>query len=162
MAREKGARQRFAERACLKERRNGKITRGNSADWEGAMGTLRSVWDRLKGFLAQALQGKARAPGAKADAKKMASAVQQFTAHFLPVFAEIDKHYKAKAQIEIGLKKSADAGLKLVQALKQQVVAADKDGFTTGDLRESLEGRLDEMIDRLTELKQNGFGVQWD
>jgi hypothetical protein len=142
MAREKGGRQRFAERACPRQRRNGKIGQGNIAAGEGAMGTLRSVWDRLKGFLAQALQGKGRAPGAKADPKKMASAVQQFTSHFQPVFAEIDKHYKAKAQIEVNLKKSADSGLKLVQALKQQVVAADKDGFTTGDLRESLEGRL--------------------
>jgi len=126
------------------------------------MGTLRSVWDRLKALLAQALQGKGRAPGAKADPKKMASAVQQFTTHFQAVFADIDRHYKAKAQIEAGLKTSADQALKLVQALKQQVVAADKDGFATGGLQESLEGRLDEMIDRLTELKHNGFGVPWD
>src|SRR5690348_18103928 len=100
------------------------------------MGTLRNVWDRLKALLAQALQGKGRAPGAKADPKRMASAVQQFTTHFQPVFAEIDKHYKAKAQIEASLKTSADQALKLVQALKQQVTAADKDGFTTGGLQE--------------------------
>jgi hypothetical protein len=42
------------------------------------------------------------------------------------------------------------------------VVAADKDGYTTGDLKENLEGRIAGMLDRLNELKTDGFQVQWD
>jgi len=126
------------------------------------MGTIHDVWERLKALLASALQGKARAPNAKADPKKLATPVQQFTTKFLAALGEIDKAYKAKAQIEIGLKKAADDALKLTQALKQQIDAANKDGLTEGQLRENLEGRLVEMTDRLKELKSLGFSVQWD
>ena len=126
------------------------------------MGTLRNVWERLTALLALALQAKGRAPTAKADPKKVAGAVQQFTTHFLPLFAQIEKQYKAKQQIEVGLKKAAEDALKLAQTLKQQIDAANKDGFTDGELRENLGGRLEEIIDRLRELKNDGFSVQWD
>jgi hypothetical protein len=55
------------------------------------------------------------------------------------------------------LKKTVDEALKAVKALKQQVVAADKDGYATGDLKENLDGRIDEMLDRLNELKNEGL-----
>jgi len=126
------------------------------------MGTLRNVWARLKALLALAALGKARAASATADPKKMASLVQQFTTRFLPLFAQIESHYKQKAQIEAKLKKTVDEALKLTQALKQQIDAANKNGFTEGRVREDLDGRLEEITDRLKDLKKDGFQVQWD
>ena len=114
------------------------------------MGTLRNVWNRLKALLDSAVRGKP--PAAKAD-PQLTAAVQQFTTNFLRAFAQIEKQYKDKAAIEADLKKSTAEALKLVQTLKQKVaVVGDSD----------LDGRVDEMADRLKELNRDGFQVQWD
>jgi hypothetical protein len=126
------------------------------------MGTLTNVWKRLSDFFALAVQGKGRAANAKVDAKKVNAAVQKFNQEFQPVLAEIEKHYKAHKTVQDALKKTSEGGFKLVQALKTQIVAANKDGYTQGDLKDDLEGRLSELSDRLKDLKEDGFRVPWD
>jgi hypothetical protein len=126
------------------------------------MGTLRSVWSRLKPLLLAAMQSEPGA-GAKADPKKSAALVKQFMAQFASVMTELEAIYKVKAQVDARFKKTSDDGLKLLQPFLQQVDAAHKLGFNPDNSQHSnMDDRLGEMIDRLKELKSYGCQVQWD
>jgi hypothetical protein len=126
------------------------------------MGTLRSAWTRLKAQLDAAMKSKPAA-GAKADPKKTAAAIQQFLSKFAAIMAEFEDAYKLKAQVDVKLRKASEEGLKLLQPILQQVDAAHKDGFNPDNsLQENVDGRLDEVIRLLKELKSNGCQVQWD
>jgi len=126
------------------------------------MKTLRNVWGRLKPLLEAAIKSKS-APGAKADPKKTTLALQQFISRFAPVMAELEAAYKLKEQVDQRLAKASENGMKLLQPMLQQVIAAHKDGFNAdGSLQDNMQGRLGEMIDRLKELKSYGCQVQWD
>lgn len=126
------------------------------------MGTLRSVWTRLKPLLEAAMRSKPAA-GAKADPKKTAAAISQFMAHFATVMAELEAAYKLKAQLDAKLGKAAEDGLKLLKPLLQEVDNAHKGGFNADNsLQDNMDGRITEMIDRLRELQANRSQVQWD
>ena len=126
------------------------------------MGTLRSVWARLKPLLLAAMQSEA-GPGAKADPKKSAALVKQFVAQFAAIMTELEAIYKVKAQVDARFKKTSEDGLKLLQPFLQQIDAAHKVGFNPDNTSQgNMDDRLGEMIDRLKELKSYGCQVQWD
>jgi hypothetical protein len=126
------------------------------------MGTLRDVWGRLKGLLDAALKAKL-APGAKADPAKTAAAVKQFMSQFASLMTELEANYKTKAQVDAKFRNIAERGIKLLQPFVQQVDAAHKLGFNPDNSQhDNLDGRLDEMLDRMKDLRKDGSGVQWD
>jgi len=126
------------------------------------MGTLRGVWTRLKALLEGAMKSD-MAPGAKADPKKAAALVKQFMTQFAPLMAELEANYKVKAQVDAKFRNIAERGMKLIQPFTQQVDAAHKLGFNPDNSQHgNLDGRLSELMDRLTDLKKDGSQVQWD
>jgi len=125
------------------------------------MNTFRDAWARLKAQLDAAMKSKA-APGAKADPKKVAQAIQKFMSAFAPVMTDLDSAFKLKAQADAAFKKAGANGMNLVTPILQQVVAAHKDGFNADNtLQGNMEDRLDEVFRLLKELKQYGSEVQW-
>jgi hypothetical protein len=125
------------------------------------MGTMKSVWDRLKTQLQAGMKSKPTA-GAKVDSKKTVQAIQQFMTQFAPVMSELESAFKLKTQADAAFAKAAEKGMKMVTPMLQQVKAAHQAGFNDDNsLEENMEGRLGEMFDRLKELKQYGSEVQW-
>jgi hypothetical protein len=126
------------------------------------MGTLSGVWDRLKPLLEGAMKSGSE-PGAKADPKKASATIQHFISQFEPVLKQFEAIYKKKKDVDASFKQTSEQGLKLLAPLLQQLDAAHKDGFNPNDsAHQSMDDRINEMIDRLKDLKQYGSQTQWD
>jgi len=125
------------------------------------MGTINGVWERLKPLLDGAMKSTPQA-GAKVDPKKASAAIQHFTSQFAGVLTQLDAIYKKKAEVDASFKVACDQGLKLLTPLLQQLDAAHKEGFNPNNsAHQNMDDRINEMIDRLKELRQYGSETQW-